>query len=604
MTDVGRNDANLNLRSIDQLIGSRFVVPSYQRGFRWTKRQVVELLDDINEFRQRSQEQPLDVFYCLQPLVVRPDGDAWEVIDGQQRLTTIALILRSQREALAFMGGGSYKLEYRTRPHSAEFLASLGTDQGPGPDRADANIDFYHMSRAYDAIVDWFATKHPTERLKFLNCLLAPQERNVRVIWYELPASANPIEAFVRLNIGKIPLTNAELIRALFLRDHGQEARDADPSRAQIAYEWDGIERRLQDEAFWGFVHKDTISPYPARIEYLFAIHVAELKLPLPPHDAYGTFIAYQQHFDQRPSVGDHWTEIRHLALRLEEWFRDRVLFHLVGLWIVIAIKPSTDIVVELMRARCTMRRREFEAHLKELIFDALFRKTLTALSADEVRGVIQDAFEALTYATPSHHRPLRHILLVFNVATLLRNTASNLRFPFDRYKGEAWDLEHIRSVASAKPAQPARMKNWLQTILSYWEAPTTAEEKVLQHEARECLDAATLDVSVFAHLYTAIQHRYGEDKPHETDDSLANLTLLDAATNRGYKNAIFPVKRHRVIELDKTGTFVPLCTTNVFLKYYSRPLGGMLTWTAGDAYDYREAMIETLTTFFAKEGT
>ncbi len=603
MSEDPNTDRSLDLRAIDALVDERFVIPSYQRGYRWTERQVLELLDDIDEFRQRSQEQSKHVFYCLQPLVVRRCEGGWEVIDGQQRLTTIALILRSQQATLAIMGLRTYTLEYSTRAKSAEFLASLEPGEKPDPAIADANIDFHHMRRAYAAIVDWFADKHPTERLDFLNCLLHPKERNVRVIWYELPATENPVEAFVRLNVGKIPLTNAELIRALFLRDRGPETPEMDPSRAQIAHEWDGMERRLQDDAFWGFVYKDPTSPYPARIEYLFAIHVAALGLDVPLHDAYGTFIAFQRYFDGERSVDAHWRDIRKISLRLDEWFRDRTLFHLIGLWIAIGHRPSTDIVVELMAARAEMRRSGFEAHLRALIFEALFREAVDGRSRAQIEAVVQNTFEELTYAKPSHHRRLREILLLFNVATLLRNSGSNLRFPFDRYKRESWDLEHIRSVTSTRPARRARMRGWLRTILDFWADPATEEEQDLQREARACLAAPSLDPKRFDAVYEKIQQRYGEDRAHETDDSLANLTLLDAGTNRGYKNAIFPVKRHRVIELDKSGTFVPLCTTNVFLKYYSPQIDGLLRWRTDDGAQYRGAMIEMLTTFFAPEA-
>lgn len=76
----------------------QFLVPAYQRGFRWSKLQVTQLLEDIREFVRRPNPQP-DDFYCLQPLVIKalPDG-RFEVVDGQQRLTTILLLLRHFNE--------------------------------------------------------------------------------------------------------------------------------------------------------------------------------------------------------------------------------------------------------------------------------------------------------------------------------------------------------------------------------------------------------------------------------------------------------------------------------------------------------------------------
>lgn len=66
-------------------ISGNFWIPSYQRGYRWTADEVTKLLDDI----WKSAGQP----YSLQPIVVKKrEVDAWELIDGQQRLTTLWLI--------------------------------------------------------------------------------------------------------------------------------------------------------------------------------------------------------------------------------------------------------------------------------------------------------------------------------------------------------------------------------------------------------------------------------------------------------------------------------------------------------------------------------
>jgi uncharacterized protein with ParB-like and HNH nuclease domain len=72
-------------RTVGDLSG-HFLVPGYQRGFRWGHHEVEALLNDI---------VASDGKYYLQPLVVkRLDDQRWELIDGQQRLTTLYLILQ------------------------------------------------------------------------------------------------------------------------------------------------------------------------------------------------------------------------------------------------------------------------------------------------------------------------------------------------------------------------------------------------------------------------------------------------------------------------------------------------------------------------------
>ncbi|MGJ0288356.1 hypothetical protein [Aliarcobacter cryaerophilus] len=68
----------------------------------------------------------------------------------------------------------------------------------------------------------------------------------------------------------------------------------------------------------------------------------------------------------------------------------------------------------------------------------------------------------------------------------------------------------------------------------------------------------------------------------------------MTSATNRGYGNAFFPVKRKSIIENDMNGTFIPICTKNLFLKYYSLTATDLQKWTKEDAEDYKSAILET----------
>jgi len=88
-----------------------------------------------------------------------------------------------------------------------------------------------------------------------------------------------------------------------------------------------------------------------------------------------------------------------------------------------------------------------------------------------------------------------------------------------------------------------------------------------------------------------------------EVDNGIGNLTLLDSSTNRSYQNAVFPIKRKIIISLDKKATFVPLCTKNVFLKYYSKKVDKMMFWEGQDSLDYQKAMLDMLYGFFKARG-
>lgn len=252
------NHSSIRLTPITDLLTdsqgnpNRFWIPAYQRGYRWSPLQVTQLLDDIWDFIQESDEGSRDLFYCLQPLVIMPHEDGrLEVVDGQQRLTTIYVLLTYLKDILGVLGKQRFAITFETRGEANEpFLVEIDLD------RAEENVDFFHICEAYQAIVEWFSNRDPSHKLKLLQHLLNDDEagRNVKVIWYELGPDDNPVAAFTRLNVGKIPLTNDELIRALFLRRGRSDSIDAAALQLRIAHEWDQLEKALQSDTFWYFL--------------------------------------------------------------------------------------------------------------------------------------------------------------------------------------------------------------------------------------------------------------------------------------------------------------------------------------------------------------
>ena len=145
-----------------------------------------------------------------------------------------------------------------------------------------------------------------------------------------------------------------------------------------------------------------------------------------------------------------------------------------------------------------------------------------------------------LTLGDSTGRKTIRQVLLLFNIATLVCKGEKQYRFPFDIFKKEKWDIEHIHATA---------------------------------------------------------------DDTDEPDDSLGNLTLLDSNTNRSYQNAPFQEKRAVIIDRESKGQFVPLCTKNVFLKVYSASLGDMELWNMADKRDYIAKLTEILDQFWDKGG-
>lgn len=125
---------NPRIRPIGDLLQENFFVPRYQRGYRWGKQEITELLDDILQYYRATQdrENRVSKFYCLQPVVVKrkqwltKNGkiEGWELIDGQQRLTTILLILNYLEDVRKLLGEdlNIYTIDFETRENCKVFF--------------------------------------------------------------------------------------------------------------------------------------------------------------------------------------------------------------------------------------------------------------------------------------------------------------------------------------------------------------------------------------------------------------------------------------------------------------------------------------------------
>lgn len=320
------SENKLVLKSINDLLGSKFYIPSYQRGYRWKNQQVKDLLKDLWEFKSNppkhedGKEKP---FYCLQPVVIKPtENDNWEVIDGQQRLTTILIILNYFNQTEFKTAKQVFDLKFETRTDSQEFLENIDNEA-----LAAKNIDYFHINNAYKVISSWFEELEKTNSAAkgdFYTILI----NDTKIIWYEVNDGSDTIDIFTRINMGKIPLTNAELIKALFLKNTNFKKVSPDKIRLkqlQIASEWDKIEYTLQDNSFWYFISNNSRN-FATRIEYIFDL----MKNKKKDDEEYFTFYAFYDDFEkskdtnENPDIDAIWLTIKKYFLTFEEWYKDR----------------------------------------------------------------------------------------------------------------------------------------------------------------------------------------------------------------------------------------------------------------------------------------
>ncbi len=514
-------------RMIKELKDMTFFIPAYQRGYRWTEQEIGDLLDDINEFDTGNATSPKN--YCLQPLMVKKrKDDSYEVVDGQQRLTTIFIFLKI---AESITGYSPYKLTFETREHSETFLSNLSRHDGS---IIDDNIDYFHITKAYKKINDWLdlVSSSGTPRFTVLSTLFNKITNNVFFIWYEIPENVKPVDLFTRINMGKIRLSNAELVKALiFNKDNF--SKNAEKEQQELSLSWDRIERDLQRNSIWYFLTEDESREYETRIDLIFDLlsekynkdlpENLRIKVPVSPMHYNRTFLifyaAYKKETDKGKFVENLWKEVTKIYECFLEWYYDLNKYHIIGYLISSGTKIGR--IFELS-----------DGKKKSEICSELVKETKKHIKLGS-----QDELSELSYDNTK--KELRKFFLLVNIATLVCKNEKQYRFPFDLYKTEKWDIEHIHATA---------------------------------------------------------------DPTDEPDDTIGNLTLLLAKINRSYKDDEFSEKRKEIIERDCIGMFIPICTKNVFMKQYSNSISNMDRWEQSDKNDYIIAMWNVLDAFWKED--
>ena len=575
---LNQQENKIKETAVSELLGMNFFIPGYQRGYRWTEQQVKDLLNDINEFEPEN-----DSWYCLQPLVTKKTildinqfktdiqdktelqdiTDAlnkqirYEVIDGQQRLTTIYLIL-------ACLGvTDKYTIEYETRKGSKGFLENISEK---AEDEAKGNIDFFYMHKAYETIEKFFDKKKNQEHFQegFKDKLL----NNVKFIWYDVGDldEEKKHNLFGNLNSGKIALTNAELIKALFLNKVGTEkGSEREIQQRLIAEEFDQMERAIRQDDFWYFVAGNQEKPSSC-INLLFDLmletELDEEKKESHKKEPFSTFFYFN---DKLKKESDLWDEVQKVFHILEGWFSDFELYNLIGY--LRAVRAVKDKDLPLISELYNLYNRVENKSISD------FKTTLKKRCKDYI-DYENNNFLELRYDEVKNQ--VFNLLLLFNIATLNANLQEKNRFSFANFHKNKWDVEHI------SPQNPKDNEELKKTI-----------------EDRQN--------PIFKELKDALSQNDEEKIKLErkeffaTDESLMsieNLTLLTSHDNRGIGNKFFFEKRNKLKEYFQKGSFIPTCSMNVFMKFYSENPQQMNFWDEDDRKSYKKAIEDRIIEF------
>lgn len=578
-------DKNVEVKSISELIFEKncYFIPSYQRGYKWDENNVKALLDDIKEFLNKEDE----LFYCMQPIIIMKKDDKLRVLDGQQRLTTFYILCKFLNRKITKLDIQA-TIEYETRTKSKKFLENIVDESKQ--ENVD-NIDFHYMKEAYNAMDKWFNDQNNKDMEERITTLLQndKKEKHIGCIWYEVKDDeSNENDIFARVNSGKIPLTDAELIKASVL--NSKNFNSAMTTQIEIANEWDNIEYDLQDDEIFGFLVQND-KKYTNKIELLFEIYYnikynIELKNEKNNKDNNDERKIFNGIYevlktDNANKIIEFWKNIKEIYLTLNSWFNNQELYHLIGFLLAIG-KDISEIYKECQKNP----KDEFKGWCKEQIRELFGKK-------------IEEDIKKLSY--DSDKKKVQNVLLLFNIITY---QTSKQKFSFAKYKEEKWSLEHIHPQNLDPQDIKGKNKNkWIAEALKSMKKNNMEQYGKLSNYITEKLDCKQDEIIEninidYEHFSEMVKIVMG-DEEKKTNHSIGNLALLSCGNNSALSNNIFLVKRDNIKEMDKKGKFIPLCTKNVFMKYYSNEVDNIIEWTQEDCENYQKEIINTIKKFF-----
>ena len=656
-------DNTINQFAIGELLDGRyFYIPSYQRGYRWTEKQVGDLLRDLlcfsNDLANKGNKDEKDQFYCLQPVIARPITDidqlktifgddfndsilehgVWEIIDGQQRLTTIFLLykyLLDQKgwdaETLKDEEDGKelYHICYATRKGSSSFLENLSLKaiKDSSEEVFKENVDYFHMANAFKYISEWIKTDGKsiniryqlggsldnvrTSLFKLLNGMSDTKGGSVQVLWYELAENKGKrdIKEFQKINTGKIRLTDAELIKGLFLLEKNFSTSEKYIKQSELALEWEFIENTLHANNFWYFLQKKGFD-MPNRIDLLFNLiykkaalkniqeedwdaKLKEVDIQLSDARQSEIFRFYYNRFegkigeDLQHEVGKAWDEVMELYRTLDDWFCTPSIYNYIGLLSQCG-EDLCRLVLHYEYLPEESTRLDFEDYLKERI-------------SFHLRKVKIDNEKKLILSTYKEHDNIYKVLLTLNIHLLneqnqkLESESDVYKFPFDVLNAQNWDIEHIDSFHTNALKKDNDKKEWIETALADRSDELSKDEK---EQINLKIEENALDDAI-----NIIKRNAQEvDTEEEIKNTIGNLTLLDAATNRMYGNSLFCTKRRIIIERIKQGVFVPVATQYIFAKFFDQKGTNRSLWTKEDMEAYHSYIYNVISNYLINE--
>lgn len=586
---------NLFSASINKLINGFndkqicFVVPSYQRGYRWTKSQIRRLLNDLYEFgKEKDRKNPLvGDFYCLQPIVVKKltdmevskklgdeykidsGMDYYEIADGQQRMITVFILLK-----YLLRDSDPYSIEFERDKDRSDDRHSLldSMDDKFDPDSVSANYaDAYYFLDAFKSITAWFGEyKKITGKNNLKSYMETILCEDTHVIWYELDSNANCYSIFKNINHGKIPLTDAELVKAMLLNSKyyavgsNVNAKIVKQEQDRYARLWDEIQKALSDDGMWSFITGGGNIDIPTNIDFIIRLIVAKDDPDYHDNSDYKYFSYFEnklaEETDQKAYIESVFESLKTTFRTIQDWYNNYTLHNYIGLILTYAAKKDVvtriRIIIDLISRYERLSKTDFiELELKTKRIKKMF-----------------DKFSLDTINYEDNREDVEKLLMLFNIEEL---NEIHAKFNFNVDK-DRWSIEHIKAQHSEITQADKRKEYLRHEEEALTKLKDTGDEKLKEKitgilpQISGLLIKSDIDENDFKRIAELIDKEidgFDEDDMHK----LGNLALILKADNSSLGNKPFYLKRELVNAwLKDCEKNIPHSSSKAFLKMYS----------------------------------
>lgn len=596
------------------LCGKKYNIPPYQRGYKWEKKDIDRLLRDINDFIPNDE---LDLFYCLQNITLVEKDGAYNVVDGQQRLTTLTVILSYFGEYNLI----NEKLCYNVRKETEEFLCKYIFKESNIRDiqswedfmkatSEESDYDFqdvFYLFTAFKTVQNWFEER-PQVEMAMKDKIL----HHLKLI-VNLPKNIDEQELFENLNGKRVPLDGADLIRALIItRVAKTEVGELDDTtkqnvlinerRVKIGLMLDAINLWWEDVNKQDYFRQFTKE---ARISDTSSVKFDDKAYPI--NNLYKLFcLIYNKgnismdFFEKKSTEEGFLLDLQILQRTMENWYNDNHLYHLILFTSLHASEPDKEKNLTKLTF-CNFYQKWKEYHRKDFIrwmkdriahceiFDDLLGQFDISLEDNERKAKEENWFD----------NKLVCVSTLLDIISIL-STNSTGRLTAKYFKAHKEDLEHIfpQTPIGDKIKDRNKQTQILKQYLSIINTLSKEEKIIIKDIDWDNIEWRNGIKEQINNLITELIPIH----------SLGNMCVLHESVNRGYGNDFFLEKRIDIMRKSQKGYFIRPHVYDAFNKIFVErqddtiDMTMMTKWDKDDILERRKYIITEIHKFLSNE--